>query len=255
MSEPASPEPRGQGFFATLAEAVRGSRQDFTEGPIGRAVFLLAVPMVLEMALESVFAVVDVFWVAKLGADAVATVGLTESMLAILYALAVGLSMGAAALVSRRIGEKDPERAATTAVQAIAIGLRWPWWTRHRGALGAKRLLTFMGASANVVEKGWTFTAVMLGGNVVILLLFLINAIFRGSGDAATAMRASGSRTCATWSSIRAISASGCFRPRRDGSGRRHDDGPWHRSPLSAVPPVRGQRTRPRGASTAWSRR
>jgi putative MATE family efflux protein len=183
-----SPEHRS-GFLATLAEAVRGSHQDYTEGPIGRAVFLLAVPMVLEMALESVFAVVDVFWVSKLGADAVATVGLTESMLALLYALAIGLSMGAAALVARRIGEKDPERAAVTAVQAIAVGIAVAVPIGVAGALGAKKLLTLMGAPANVVETGSGFTAVMLGGNVVILLLFLINAIFRGSGDAATAMR------------------------------------------------------------------
>jgi putative MATE family efflux protein len=187
---PAEPTASRSGrVLATLAEAVRGSHQDFTEGPIGRAVFLLAVPMVLEMALESVFAVVDVFWVSRLGADAVATVGLTESMLAILYALAIGLSMGAAALVSRRIGERDPERAAVTAVQAIGIGIAVAVPVGIAGALGAKRLLVLMGAPSDVVNKGWTFTAVMLGGNVVILLLFLINAIFRGSGDAATAMR------------------------------------------------------------------
>ncbi len=168
---------------------MRGSHGDFTEGPIGRAVILLAVPMVLEMALESVFAVVDVFWVSKLGAGAVATVGLTESMLALLYALAIGLSIAATATVARRIGERDRERAARTAVQAIALGISISVPLGVLGALLAPRLLALMGASPDVVASGWKFTAVMLGGNVVIVLLFLINAVFRGAGDAAVAMR------------------------------------------------------------------
>src|ERR1700675_4008081 len=109
--------------WSTVREAMRGSRQDYTEGPIGRAIVLLAIPMVLEVALESVLAVVNVFWVGRLGADAIATVGLTESMLALIYAVAMGLSMGAAATVARRIGEKDPERAAAAAVQSIALGI------------------------------------------------------------------------------------------------------------------------------------
>src|ERR1044071_5299218 len=109
--------------WSTIKEAVRGSHQDFTEAPIGRAVVLLAVPMVLEMLMESVFAVADIFFVGRLGATAVATVGLTESLMVIVYALAIGLSIGAAATVARRIGEKDPERAALTAVQAIILGL------------------------------------------------------------------------------------------------------------------------------------
>lgn len=166
--------------FSTLREALRGSHGDFTEGPIGRAVILLAVPMVLEMALESVFAVVDVFWVSKLGAGAVATVGLTESMLALLYALAIGLSIAATATVARRIGERDRERAARTAVQAIALGICVSVPLGLTGALLAPRLLALMGASPDVVASGWKFTAVMLGGNIVIVLLFLINAIFRG---------------------------------------------------------------------------
>ncbi|HSB63889.1 MAG TPA: MATE family efflux transporter, partial [Thermoanaerobaculia bacterium] len=173
--------------FSTLREAVRGSHGDFTEGPIGRAVILLAVPMVLEMALESVFAVVDVFWVSKLGAGAVATVGLTESMLALLYALAIGLSIAATATVARRIGEGDRDRAARTAVQAIALGVCVSVPLGAFGALLAPRLLALMGASPEVVASGWKFTAVMLGGNLVIVLLFLINAIFRGAGDAAVA--------------------------------------------------------------------
>ncbi|HSS43941.1 MAG TPA: MATE family efflux transporter, partial [Thermoanaerobaculia bacterium] len=176
-------------FWATVREALRGSRQDYTEGPIGRAVVLLAIPMVLEMVLESVFAVVDVFWVSHLGADAVATVGITESMLALIYAVAIGLGLGAAATVARRIGEKDPDRAASAAVSSIALGIAVAVPIGIVGASLAPRLLTLMGAPATVVQTGWRFTAVMLGANVVILLLFLINAIFRGAGDASIAMR------------------------------------------------------------------
>ena len=188
MSRPAD-SPRTPGALATLREALRGGHGDFTEGPVGRAVVLLAIPMVLEMALESVFAVVDVFWVSKLGATAVATVGLTESILSLLYAIAIGLSMAATAMVARRIGERDRERAARTAVQAIALGVLIAVPLGIAGALLAPRLLALMGASPDVVASGSRFMAVMLGGNVVIVLLFLINAIFRGAGDAAVAMR------------------------------------------------------------------
>ena len=180
---------RDGNFFSTVREALRGSHGDFTEVPIGRAVILLAIPMVLEMALESVFAVVDVFWVSRLGAPAVATVGLTESMLALIYALAIGLSMAATAMVARRIGERDRERAARTAVQAIMLGVLIAVPLGLAGALLAPRLLGWMGAAPDVVASGSRFTAVMLGGNIVIVLLFLINAIFRGAGDAAVAMR------------------------------------------------------------------
>src|SRR5512140_993369 len=181
--------PSAPGTLATLREALHGGHGDFTEGPVGRAVILLAIPMVLEMALESVFAVVDVFWVSRLGAAAVATVGLTESILALLYALAIGLSMAATATVARRIGERDRERAARTAVQAIALGIAIAVPLGLLGALLAPRLLSLMGAAPDVVASRSRFTAVMLGGNVVIVLLFLINAIFRGAGDAAIAMR------------------------------------------------------------------
>ena len=192
MADRSAPRPAqapSGAIFSTLREAIRGSHGDFTVGPIGRAVILLAVPMVLEMALESVFAVVDVFWVSKLGAGAIATVGLTESMLALLYALAIGLSIAATATVARRIGERDRERAARTAVQAIALGICVSVPLGLTGALLAPRLLALMGASPDVVASGWKFTAVMLGGNIVIVLLFLVNAIFRGAGDAAVAMR------------------------------------------------------------------
>jgi len=180
---------RAASAWQIIREALRGSRQDYTEGPIGRAVVLLAIPMVLEMVLESVFAVVDVFWVSRLGADAVATVGITESMLALIYAVAIGLSMGAAATVARRIGEKNPDGAARAAVQSIGLGIAVAVPIGILGALFAPRLLALMGASSGVVANGATFTRIMLGANVVILLLFLINAIFRGAGDASIAMR------------------------------------------------------------------
>jgi putative MATE family efflux protein len=174
---------------ATIREALRGSRQDYTEGPIGRAVVLLAVPMVLEMAMESLFAIVDVFWVSHLGANAVATVGLTESMLTMLYAVAIGLSIGATATVARRIGERNPDAAAVAAVQAILLGVIVSAIVGVAGALSGRRLLALMGAEPAVLDSGWRFTATMFGGNATIMLLFLINAVFRGAGDAAIAMR------------------------------------------------------------------
>jgi putative MATE family efflux protein len=175
----------------TLREALRGSKQDFTEGPIGRAVVLLAVPMVLETLLESLFAVVDVFFVARagLGADGVATVGLTEAMMALIYSVAMGLGIGATALVARRIGEKDPEAAAHTAAQAIVLGILVSLPIAAVGIFFAPTLLHLLGASPDVQRVGANFTRIMLGGNVAVLLLFLINAIFRGAGDAAIAMR------------------------------------------------------------------
>src|SRR5690242_14769640 len=177
------------GFWQTIREAIRGSHHDYTSGPIGRAIILLAVPMVLEMVMESVFAVVDVFWVAHLGPDAVATVGLTESMLTLVYTAAMGLSIGVAAVVARRIGEKRPEAASQAAVQGIALGLVVAAVVAVLGISLAPRLLTVMGASPAVTAIGTTYTRTMLGGSATVLLLFLINAIFRGSGDAAIAMR------------------------------------------------------------------
>jgi len=179
-----------QSWWATFREALRGSRHhDYTAGPIGRAIILLAVPMVMEMFMESLFAVVDIFWVAHLGADAMATVGLTESMLALVYTAAMGLSIGVGAMVARRIGEKNPAGAAEAAVQGIAVGLMVAAVTGTLGAVFAPRLLGVMGASPAVIAVGSGYTRVMLGGNAVILLLFLINATFRGAGDAAIAMR------------------------------------------------------------------
>jgi putative MATE family efflux protein len=180
---------RGASIRASVREALRGSHRDYTEGPIAPAIVALAIPMVLEMVMESVFVVCDVFFVSRLGPDAVATVGLTESLLAIVYTLAMGLSIGATATVARRIGEGDPEGAARVAVQAIALGLGVALVLGVAGVILAPSLLALMGASDAVIATGSGFTRVMLGGNATILLLFLINAIFRGAGDAAIAMR------------------------------------------------------------------
>jgi putative MATE family efflux protein len=175
--------------WATIREAIRGSSLDYTTAPIGRSIVMLAVPMVMEMAMESIFVVADVFWVAHLGANAVATVGLTESMLTLIYSMAMGLSIGAMALVARRIGEGDAEGAARAGVQAIVLGAIVSAVIAVFGAWNAPHLLQLMGASDEVVATGSTFTRVMLGGNATIVLLFLINAVFRGAGDAAIAMR------------------------------------------------------------------
>lgn len=190
MSESTSAvQVRTSGFWSSLREAVVGSSQDFTEGSIGRAIVLLAVPMVLEMCMESLFGVVDVFWVSRLGADAVATVGLTETALTLVFVIALGLSMGATALVARRIGEKDEQAAGLVAVQAIIIGLVVSGTTAIFGYFFAPNLLHIMGASDSVVKLGAGYTRMILSGSATIFLLFLINAVFRGAGDAAIAMR------------------------------------------------------------------
>ena len=176
-------------LWSSLVEAVRGSHQDYTAGSLNRAILLLAVPMVLEMVLESLFAVVDVFWVGRLGANAVATVGLTESMLSLVFAVGMGLSLSTTAMVARRIGEKDPEGAAVAAVQAIALGLVVSLAIGLPCLLYAPRLLQLMGASPEIVSMGSGYTRICLGGSCAVLLLFLNNAIFRGAGDAAIAMR------------------------------------------------------------------
>ena len=176
-------------FWASVREALRGTRQDFTEVPIQRAILLLAVPMILEMGMESLFVLVDIFWVSRLGAASVAAVGLTEAMLTIIYTVAMGLAIGATATVARRIGEKDPERAARTGVQVIVLGIALSIPIGIIGAHFAPRLLELMGATPEVIAQGKGYTAMMLGGNATVLLLFLGNAIFRGAGDAAIAMR------------------------------------------------------------------
>jgi putative MATE family efflux protein len=176
-------------LWASLWEAIRGSHQDYTTVNLNRAILLLAVPMVLEMVLESLFAVVDVFWVGRLGANAVATVGLTESMLSLVFAVGMGLSLSTTAMVARRIGEKDPEGAAVAGVQAITLGLIISLAIGLPCLVFAPNLLQLMGASADIVATGSGYTRICLGGSCAVLLLFLNNAIFRGAGDAAIAMR------------------------------------------------------------------
>src|SRR5438132_4688053 len=185
---PASAPPASAGNWENIKEALRGAHHDYTSGPIGRAIFLLAVPMVLETVLESVFAVVDVFFVSRLGADAVATIGLTESMMVLIYTLAMGLGIGATATVARRIGEKDPDGASHAAAQAVLLALLISLLLGATGVFAAPALLRGMGASPGVLANA-NFTRIMLGGNAVVLMLFLVNAIFRGAGDAVIAMR------------------------------------------------------------------
>ena len=187
---PARGRAPGRGsLWSLLKQALRGTQQDYTEGPLGRAVFLLAVPMVLEMVMESVFGIVDVFFVGRLGPDAVAAVGLTESLLTVVYSVALGLSMATTALVARRIGEKDEDGAARTAVQAILLSVLVAAPFAVAGVVWSRDLLLVLGAPLSVIGLGWGYTAWMLGGSASILLLFLINAVFRGAGDATLAMR------------------------------------------------------------------
>ena len=183
------PAPTQTGYWAAIREAIRGSQQDFTEGSLRRAIVLLAIPMVLEMVMESLFAIVDVFWVAHLGANAIATVGLTESVLMLVYCGAMGLSMAATAIVARRIGEKDREGAAVAAVQALVAGVIASVVIAIAGSVFASWLLAIMGASPDVIATGRTYAAIMLASSVSIVLLFLNNGVFRGAGDAAIAMR------------------------------------------------------------------
>jgi putative MATE family efflux protein len=176
-------------FWASLREALRGSHQDYTTGSITQAIFLLAVPMFLEMFMESLFAIVDVFWVARLGADSIATVGLVEAMLTIVYATGMGLGLSATAMVARRVGEKDGEGAAVAGVQAIALGLGASLVMGAAGLFFAPHLLRLMGASPAILAVGTRYARITLGGCCVVVLLMLNNAVFRGAGDAAIAMR------------------------------------------------------------------
>jgi putative MATE family efflux protein len=177
------------GLWSSIREALRGSHQDYTTGNLNRAILLLAIPMVLEMVLESLFAVVDVLWVGRLGANAVATVGLTESLLALVFSIGIGLSMSTTAMVARRIGEKDPVDAAIAGAQAIFLGLLISLAIGIPAFIFAPELLRLMGASPEIIATGTGYARIALGGCGAIVMLFLNNAIFRGAGDAAIAMR------------------------------------------------------------------
>ncbi|MGC1354954.1 MAG: MATE family efflux transporter, partial [Xanthobacteraceae bacterium] len=186
MEAPDVPQP---GLWSSIREALRGSHQDYTTGNLNRAILLLAIPMVLEMVLESLFAVVDVLWVGRLGANAVATVGLTESLLALVFSIGIGLAMSTTAMVARRIGEKDPVDAAIAGMQAIFLGLIVSLAIGVPSFVFAPQLLRLMGASPEIVVTGSNYARIALGGCGAIVMLFLNNAIFRGAGDAAIAMR------------------------------------------------------------------
>src|SRR5580704_270770 len=181
-----APQP---GLWSSIREALRGSHQGYTAGNLNRAILLLAIPMVLEMVLESLFAVVDVLWVGRLGANAVATVGLTESLLALVFSIGIGLSMSTTAMVARRIGEKDPGDAAIAGAQAIFLGLLISLAIGIPAFVFAPELLHLMGASPEIVATGSGYARIALGGCGAIVMLFLNNAIFRGAGDGAIAMR------------------------------------------------------------------
>jgi putative MATE family efflux protein len=172
-----------------VREALQDNDEDFTSGPVGRALGMLAIPMMLEMAMESIFAVVDIAFVSRLGTDAVAAVGITEALITVLYGIAIGLGVGLTAMVSRRIGASDASGAADVTGQAIWIGALLSIVIGVAGVAYARDLLELMGASDGVIEQGVGFTAVILGGSITIIYLFLLNAAFRGAGDATVALR------------------------------------------------------------------
>jgi putative MATE family efflux protein len=176
-------------IWQELKNALRGTDSDYTKIGLNRAIFLLAVPMILELVMESTFAVADIYFVGRLGPSAVATVGLTETYLFLLYAVAMGLALAVTAVIARRVGEKRMEDAGSSAVQSIIIALLISVPFTVGGIFFTKELLAFMGGDAWVIEEGYRYTRWMLGGNAVIVFLFVINAIFRGAGDAAIAMR------------------------------------------------------------------
>lgn len=176
-------------FWALLKQSIKGGEHDYTQGSIRGAIVLLAIPMILELSLESVFAVVDIFFVSKLGSNAVQTVGLTEAVIMLIYSLAIGMSTAATAMVARRVGEKDPVAASHAGMQALIMALIATVFISIAGFVFAPDILRLMGATEEVVKEGAGFTRIMLGGSVVIILLFLINGIFRGAGNAAMAMR------------------------------------------------------------------
>jgi putative MATE family efflux protein len=175
-------------FLKYFKIAVTGKEQEFTSGSIRRAVFMLSIPMILEMLMESIFALVDIMYVSKVSVNAVATIGLTESVITLVYAVAIGLSMAATAVVARRVGEKDIKGASQAAVQVIILGIAVSILISGIGILYPKEILQLMGAEPDLIAEGYGYTQVLLGGNITIMLLFLINAIFRGAGNASVAM-------------------------------------------------------------------
>lgn len=178
-------------FISLIRQSLRGDEHDYTQGSIRVAIILLAIPMILELSLESVFAVVDMYFVSHLpdSSNAIATVGLTESVITIVYSIAIGLSTAATAMVARRIGEKDPDAAAHAGMQSLIIALISTVVMSSAGIVFAPEILEMMGAEPEVVRDGAVFTRILLGGSLVIMMLFLINGIFRGAGDAAIAMK------------------------------------------------------------------
>jgi putative MATE family efflux protein len=176
-------------FFVLLKQAIKGEQQDYTTGSIRKAVFMLAIPMILEMMMESVFAVVDIFFVGRLGKEAISTVGLTESVLTLVYSIAMGLSMSATAMVARRVGEKNPAEAGKAGMQAVLLSLFVTVIISFAGVYYAKEILQLMGAPPEVLAIGVSYTRIVFAGSVFIILLFIINGIFRGAGDASIAMR------------------------------------------------------------------
>jgi putative MATE family efflux protein len=189
MSQPTVHTNKLSRIFSLIRQSLRGGEHDYTKGSIKTAILLLAVPMILELSLESLFAVVDIFFIGKLGANAIATVGLTEAAITIVYSIAIGLSTAATAVVARRIGEKNPDGAAHAGMQSLLIALLITAVISICGIVFAPDILRIMGAQPEVVKEGAIFTRIMLGGSIVIILLFLINGIFRGAGDAAMAMK------------------------------------------------------------------
>ncbi|MBT8321247.1 MAG: MATE family efflux transporter, partial [Eudoraea sp.] len=175
-------------YFRYFVIAVTGRETEYTSGSIRKAIFMLSIPMILEMMMESIFAVVDIAYVSRVSVNAVATIGLTESVITLVYAIAIGLSMAATAVVARRIGEKDVKGAREAAMQAILLGIFVAAGIGVLGFLYSKEILALMGGEPDLIEEGYGYTKLLIGGNITIVLLFLINAIFRGAGDASMAM-------------------------------------------------------------------
>ena len=175
-------------YYHFLIIALKGKEQDFTNISLRRAIFMLAIPMILEMLMESVFALVDILYVSQISVNAVATIGLTESVITLVYAVAIGLSIAATAIVARRVGQKRLKDASQVAVQVIFLGIFISAIVSIIGIFYAKEILALMGAEPDLINEGYGYTQILIGGNVTIMLLFLINGVFRGAGNASVAM-------------------------------------------------------------------